>query len=122
MHKVKYHAIRVEFQVGGSSHIHSLWIIDAPVLHKENVNEYIQLIDPIVKACVPEVNENPELVHLVKTYQVHSHSKSCRKNKNEKCCYHFGKFFSDYTIVSFPLPDDLPEQPKYNILNEREHV
>ena len=31
--KVKYHAIRVEFQVRGSPHIHSfLWIIDAPIL------------------------------------------------------------------------------------------
>ena len=31
--KVKYHAIRVEFQVRGSPHIHSfLWIMDAPVL------------------------------------------------------------------------------------------
>ena len=26
------------------------------------------------------------------------------------------------SIVSFPLPDDLPEQLKNNILNEQEHV
>ena len=68
------------------------------------------------------MNDNPELFHLVKTYQVHSHSKSCRKYKNEKCHYHFGKFFTDQTTVSFPLPDDLPEQLKNNTLNEREHV
>ena len=99
-----------------------MWIIDAPVLSKDNVNEYTQFIDAIVKACVPDVNENPEFFHLFKTYHVHSHSKSYRKCKNEKCCYHFGKFFTDHTIVSFLLPDDLPEQVKNNICNEREHV
>ena len=37
--KVKYHAIRVEFQVQGSPHINLLlWILDAPVLHKNNVD------------------------------------------------------------------------------------
>ena len=30
-------------------------------------------------------------------------------------------FFTDHT-VSFPLPDDLAEELKNNILNEREHV
>ena len=31
--KVKYHAIRVDFQVRGSPHIHSfLWIVNAPIL------------------------------------------------------------------------------------------
>lgn len=38
--KVKYHVIRVEFQVRGSPHVHVfLWIIDAPVLTKENKEE-----------------------------------------------------------------------------------
>ena len=91
--KVKYHAIRVEFQVQGSPHIHSfLWVLDAPILTKDKVDEYSQFIDSIVKAFVPDINENPELLHLVTTYQVHSHSKSCRKYKNEKCRYYFGKF------------------------------
>ena len=99
-HCAKSSQVRVEFQVRRSLHIRSLWIIDVPVLHKENVNEYIQLIDAIVKACVPDVNENAEFFHLVKTYQVHSHSKSYRKYKNEKCHYHFGKFF---TIIQLSL-------------------
>ena len=31
--KVKYHAIRVDFQVPGSPHIHSfLWIVNTPIL------------------------------------------------------------------------------------------
>ena len=29
-----------------------LWIIDAPVLTKDNINEYIKFIDSVVKAYV----------------------------------------------------------------------
>ena len=121
--KVKYHAIRVEFQVRGSPHIHSfLWIVNAPILSKDNVVEYTQFIDSVVKAFVPDIHENPELFDLVTTYQVHSHSKSCRKYKNEKCRYHFGKFFTERTIISLPLPNHLPDTVKNNILNEKEHI
>ena len=42
--KVTYYAIRVEFQVRGSAHIHSfLWVLNAPVLTDDNINEYIHL-------------------------------------------------------------------------------
>lgn len=57
-----------------------------------------------------------------KKYEVHSHSNSCKKYKNEKWCCHFGKFFTDHTIANFPLPDDLLLQLKNNILNEQEPV
>ena len=90
------------------SHIHSfLWVLDPSILTKDNVDEYRQFIDSIVKAFVPDINENQELFHLVTTYQVRSHSKSYRKYKNEKCRYHFGKFFTELTIISLPLPSDL---------------
>ena len=57
--KVKYYAIRVEFQVRGSPHIHSLLqIINSPILSKENIDIYFNFVDSIVKACVPDINEN----------------------------------------------------------------
>ena len=115
--------MRVEFQVRGSPHIHSfLWVLDAPILTKDNVDEYRQFTDSIVKAFVPDINVKPELFHLVTTYQVYSHSKSCRKYKNEKCRYHFGKSFTESTIITLSLQSDLPEAEKDNILNEREHI
>ena len=40
--KTSYYAIRVEFQVRGSPHIHSfIWILNAPKLSKETKDEYI---------------------------------------------------------------------------------
>ena len=80
--------------------------------------EYTQFIDGIVKAFVPGIHEFPELFDLVTTYQVHCHSKSCRKYKNEKCRYHFGKIFTERIIISLPLPNHLPDTVKNNILNE----
>ena len=66
--KVKYHAVRIEFQVRGSPHVHSfLWIVNAPILSKDNVVEYTQFIDGIVKAFVPDIHENRELFDLVTT-------------------------------------------------------
>ena len=75
--KVKYYAIRVEFQVRGSPHVHSfVWIIGAPILTKHNIGEYVAFIDSVVKSYVPDLTKNPGLFKLVITYQVNSHSKS----------------------------------------------
>ena len=121
--KVKYHAIRVEFQVRGSPHVHSfLWVIGAPILTKETKEEYICFVDQVIKASLPDLNENPKLYDLVRTYQVHSHSKSCRKYKNVKCRYSFGSFFTDHTIIAEPLSDELNKQEKEDILQKRETV
>ena len=62
------------------------------------------------------------MFNLVTTYQVHSHSKSCRKYKNKLCRYSFGNIFTDHTIVSEPLPDELSQQERNDILQQRESV
>ena len=79
-------------------------------------------LDGVVKAFAPDIHENPELFDLVTTYQVHSHSKSCRKYKNEKCRDHFKKIFTEKTIISLPLPNHLPDTVKNNILNQTECI
>ena len=86
LHKVKYHAIRIEFEVRGSPHVHTiLWVFDAPVLNADNIPEYILFVDSFVdiKASVPDIETSLDLFNLVITYQIHCHSKSCRKYKNE---------------------------------------
>ena len=61
-----YYAIRVEFQLRGSPHIHSfLWVLNAPLLSDDNIPQYIEFVDRIVKAELPDKNEDPELFDLV---------------------------------------------------------
>ena len=121
--KVAFYAICVEFQVRGSLHIHSsLWVPSAPSLTKESKVEYIAFIDSVVQAFLPSEDEDPNLFDLVKTYQIHRHSKSCRKYKNQTCRYGFGHFFTDHTIIAEPIPKDVPETEKIIILNKRNSI
>ena len=118
--KTKYYAIRVEFQARGSPHVHCfLWAIDAPLLNSDNMEEYVAFVDQIVHAYLPDRNENPELHELVKLYQLHRHSKTCRKYKNEVCKFKFGKFFTNETLVAEPLPESMPEEMKVLVLRKR---
>ena len=59
------------------------WVYDAPVLHDNN--EYVCFVDSIIRATLPDIKTHPGLFDLVVAYQIHSHSKSCRKYKNEMC-------------------------------------
>ena len=65
---------------------------------------------------------NPDLQELVKLYQLHRHSKTCHKYKNEVCRFHFGKFFSKQTIAAKPLPSDMPESIKHSVLVKRKEI
>ena len=113
--KVIHYAIRVEFQVRGSPHIHSLlWVENAPRLEEETKDEYTEFVDNAIKCEIP--NNDNNLSQLVKTYQTHHHSKSCRKYKNIECRYSFGKFFCERTIVASPLSDTITEDEKIDVL------
>ena len=93
LRKVKYYDIRVEFQFSGSPHVHSfVWIVNAPILTKDTKDQYKLFIDQIVKVYLPDPSETPELHNLVKTYEKHTHSRTCRKYKNVACRFGFGQF------------------------------
>lgn len=80
--KIVYYALRIEFQMRGSPHLHALiWTDDCPKLTKETKQEYIDYVDQHVQAYLPDRDTDPELYELVKKYQTHSHSKTCRKYK-----------------------------------------
>ena len=117
---MEYYAIRVEYQFRGSPHIHCfLWSLNPPILTLENKETYIAYIDSIVHCFLPDINKNKELHDFVKKYQTHRHSKSCRKYKNNPCRYHFGRYFTEKTIVSIPLPDTMSIEEKGSALNKR---
>ena len=115
--KTSYYAIRVEFQVRGSPHIHSfIWILNAPKLSKETKDEYIQWVDSIIRTYMPNSVNEKELFELVKTSKVHRHSKTCRKYRNDKCRSKLGKLFTDRKIVAEPFLEGIPEEIKNQVL------
>ena len=130
--KVKYNAIRVECQVRGSPHVHSfLWVIGAPVLTKETKEEYIYIfVDQVIKASLTNLSDSPKLYDLVRTYQLHSHSKSCRKyeavlskvmnyidlNLNPK-----NVNIIDPRKENYVSPKSIPEIPQELLLTEQEY-
>ena len=65
---VKYYAIRVEFQVRGSPHIHSfLWVINEPATDQDPAL-YVEYLDSVISATFPSRDDDAELYKLVKTY------------------------------------------------------
>ena len=115
-----YYPIRVE--VRGSPHIHSfLWTKNAPNLTSDNKSEYICHVDDKINVSMPTSQNSPCLLELVRTYQLHRHSKTCRKYKNTDCRFNFGKFFSERTIISEPLPEAMdPDQKQAILLFQRD--
>ena len=71
---------------------------------------------------MPDIEKESELYELVRTYQIHSHSKSCRKYKNIDCRYSFGRFFTDKTIIADPLPDDMSGGEKESIIQKHNAI
>ena len=107
----------------GSPHLHALiWTSDCPKLTDDNKQAYIDYIDKHVQAYLPSEEDDPELHNLVKTYQKHTHSRSCRKYKNIQCRFNFGQFFTNTTVVAEPLSDDLDEAIKSDLLDKRKEV
>lgn len=121
--KIVYYALRIRFQMRGSPHLHALiWTSDCPKLTPDTEEAYVNYIDQHVQAYLPDKDDDPELCELVKKYQTHSHSKTCRKYRNIACRFNFGQFFTDRTIVAEPLLQDMDEEIKTNILTRRKEI
>ena len=118
-----YHAIRIEFQFRGSPYANCfIWIKDGPVLTEDNIEFFIRLIDKHISASLPDPVTCPLLYDLVKTYQTHAHSKTCRQYKNLPCRFNFGHFFTEGTIIAKPLPKDMNEEERKRTLEERDLI
>ena len=83
---------------------------------------YSILINMFKLTLIPDENDEPELYELVKMYQKHNHSKTCRKYKNVSCRFGFGQFFTKQTLVAQPLDENLDDESKSSILNRRKEI
>ena len=62
--KIVYYALRIEFQMRGSPHLHSLiWTSDCPQLKDGNEEEYIRSIDEHVQGVLPNRNNKMPIEH-----------------------------------------------------------
>ena len=72
--KIIYYALRIEFQMRGSPHLHSLiWTSDCPKPTHDNKQAYIDYIDQHVQAYLPIEEDDPDLQSWLK-HQKHTHS------------------------------------------------
>ena len=85
---------------------------------KVNIDDYSKWVDSVIRSNLPDPNNEPTLFELVKTYQIHSISKTCRKYRNEKCRFRSGKFFTNKTIIAQPLTDSVPPDVKCKKCNK----
>ena len=121
--KILYHAIRIEFQFRGSPHAHCfIWVKYCPELNEENMEIFVNYIDKYIAAYLPDPSDSPKLHELVRTYETHSHSKTCRKYKNLQCRFNFGHFFTEKTVIAKPLPCEMNELEKSRKLKQRSTV
>ena len=63
-----------------------------------------------------DFKQEPKLFVLIKTFQIHRHTKICEKYKNGNCWFHYGRFFTDKTINAGPLSDEMTSNEKLAIL------
>ena len=64
--------------------------------------EYVQFVEKLVSAKLSDPVSEPELYEQVKTYQIHTHSRTCREYKKKDCRFNYGKFLSARTILAKP--------------------
>ena len=97
--KTKYYAIHIEFQERGSSPVYSfIWIFNAPNIKNEAV--YTEFIEKTTNGQLPKHMSDQELFELVKTYQVHVHSRSSWKYNKNDCCFSCGCYFTEKAIIT----------------------
>ena len=118
LRKTKYYTICIEFQERGSPYVHSfIWIFNAPNI--ENTAAYIEFIEKIINAQLPDHLNDLELFDLLKTYQVHTHSRTCWKYNKNECHFSYGRCFTEKTIISKPLDSKFSNEEKQVILTWR---
>ena len=80
--KVSNHYYKLEYQTRGAPHFHVLlWIEGAPVIGVDPADEVLTWIQDRITCHIPDKETNPELHHLVTTFQMHRCSGCLRSRK-----------------------------------------
>ena len=111
-HFVIHYYYRIEFQHRGSPHIHCIiWLKDAPIFNSNDPHSFgicEKFIDEYI-TC-----ENDDSISNLISYQIHKHSKSCKKNNknndHNSCRFGFPQFPMSKTKIL--MPKNLSELPK----------
>ena len=106
--KINHYSYRIEFQVRGMPHLHGVFWLDQSLIDQyQNDGEYsedvVELIDEWVSCSTN--TDDPELNELVRKYNCHNHTKSCRRGRTI-CRFSFPRLPSARTIVAKPLEED----------------
>ena len=118
------HFWRIEFQLRGSPHVHSLWWIkDAPNLDTvEGKRAAPSYIDKYISVNIPEENTGEEeLRSLVLRVQQHHHTGSCQKRSRRRnqtdCRFDFPKPLSEETRLK--TNDDVGNKSRFYLLKRK---
>ena len=82
----------------------------------------MEFVDSIIRTDLPHLVDEADLHEFVSKYQIHRHSRTCRKYKNIPCHFNFGKYFSKETIIAEPLPEDMDNSEKLTLLPRRTEI
>ena len=86
------------------------------------IDDYRKWVGSVIRSDLPDPNNDPALFELAKTYQIHRHSKNCRKYRNEKRRLRFVRFFTNKTIIAQPLPDSVASDAKLQKMQQRNNI
>ena len=68
---------------------------------------------------MPECFNDPELLDLVDTYQVHVHSRTCWKYNKNECRLSYSRYFTEMIIIPEPLDTKFSNDKNQDILTRR---
>ncbi|MES9882338.1 MAG: AAA family ATPase [Sedimenticola sp.] len=95
--KMNDYFYRVEYQHRGSPHIHMLtWVDGAPRYGEDSDEDVIAYIDKVVSCSVD---------HPFAKYQMHRHSRTCKKGHTKQCRFHYPKPPMTQTQILTPLDE-----------------
>ena len=73
------------------------WFFNLPSIQNEAA--FTEFIEKTINAQLPDHLNDQELFEIVKTYQVHGHSRTSWKYNKNECCFPYGWCFTEKTII-----------------------